>query len=233
MFELVSMGLRYWLVFLAVLIIWRAVRLMQKDNRLYRKTLRQLPDAGLVGELVDLETGEAFPLPREGMIGSGRASDIRLDDIRRRAVEIAFRAGYGIKLIPSHRKHSMRLDDEGIRPGGDYALHGSVLEIGGRAYRFRLFEGLDVPERKTVPAAPYMAEPLAQEDVWSGQMVMAAPPPLPPGESDFSQAAQSWPVSVDIGFPPPRDEYRTPQEDVPIDGEYWQPPQEWEGHDGY
>lgn len=233
-YELIAMGLRYWLVFLAVVIIWRAVRLMQKDNRLYRRTLQQLPDAGLVGELVELETGKAFPLPREGMIGSGRASDIRLQGLQRRALEIVFRAGYGLRLIPSHRKHSMRLDGEAIRPGGDYALHGSVLEMGGRAYRFRLFEGLDVPELEARPAMmPDIAEQEAEEDVWSQQMVMDAPPPVPPGGEDDPLSGQAFPAQGMDYLTPVRHGFSEfPGEGGFDDAQPWQPDDHWEGYDG-
>lgn len=220
-YELVSMGLRYWLFFLAVVIVWRAVRLMQKENRLYKKTMRQLPDAGLVGELVDMETGEAHPLPREGMIGSGRASDIRLPGIRRRALEIAFRAGYGLKLIPSHHKHSLRLDDEAIGAGGDFALHGSVLDIGQKAYRFRLFEGLDVPVRQP---PPYLPESEMPEDVWAQHMVMEAPPALPPGEEEYGMAPPVWPRDVEAD---------SLQEDMSPQAPFWPPSEDWEGRDGY
>lgn len=235
-YELISMGLRYWLVFLAVVVVWRAVRLMQKESRLYRKTLRQLPDAGLVGELVDMETGVAFSLPREGMIGSGRASDVRLSGTKRRALEVVFRAGYGLRLIPSHRKHSMRLDEEAIPSGGDYALHGSVLEIGGRAYRFRLFEGLDVPERAAQPGMPYMGGQFSvpEDDAWSGQMVMDAPPPLPPGDEDYGYSSPYWPEQDALTQAPERHESTWPQpEHGHFNGQHWQPPEEWEGRDGY
>ena len=219
-YEMVSMGLRYWLFFLAVVIVWRAVRLMQKESRLYKKTMRQLPDAGLVGELVDLETGESHPLPREGMIGSGHASDIRLPGIRRRALEMAFRAGHGLKLIPSHHKHSLRLDDELIDASGDYALHGSVLDLGQTAYRFGLFEGLDVPERHSLPYSPEYENP---EDAWARQMVMESPPPMPPGEDGYGMALPVWAQEV--------------QPELPEEGLYTEesllpPSRNWEGQDG-
>jgi hypothetical protein len=236
-YELIAMGLRYWLVFLGVVIIWRAIRLMRKDQRIYWKTIRQLPDAGLVGELVALESGEAYPLPREGMIGSGRSSDIRIEGINRRALEFFFRAGYGLRLIPSHRRHSLRLDHEIIQPSGDYALHGSVLEIGGKAYRFRLFEGLDVPERQQfTPADGYSHDMYPDEaDVWSHQMVMPSPPLTPPGSDGYAYYSEpAWPLPdaeeqpaqwQGYGMPPP--------EAGPADPVYWQPPEEWEGRDGY
>ncbi len=234
-YELIAMGLRYWLVFLAVVIIWRAIRLMKKDKRMYRKTIRQLPDAGLVGELVALDTGKAYPLPREGMIGSGRASDIRLEGIKRRALEFFFRDGFGIRLIPSHHRHFMRLDNEMIKPAGDYALHGSVLEIGDKAYRFRLFEGLDIPEREHyAPSGQYDMDMQPQEDdVWSQQMVMTTPPPMPPGEEIDMYQGPAWPLPDGGQQPQERLGFGIPPEDTSMEPPYWQPPQDWEGHNGY
>ena len=236
-YELVAMGLRYWLVFLAVVIVWRAVRLMRKDNRLYRKTIRQLPDAGLIGELVELDTGKSFPLPREGMIGSGRSSDIRLEGIKRRALELVFKTGYGLRLIPSHRRHAMRLDGEAIPPAGDYALHGSVLEVGEKAYRFRLFEGLDVPEREPMPptgANDRTALPQEEEDVWAAHMVMDALPPLPPGAEDYGFPAPDWSGIDPSGRQPERQTYTMPPAPYePIDPQYWQPQQGEDAQDGY
>ena len=235
-YELIALSLRYWLVFLAVMILWRAYRLMKKNNREYRKTMRKLPDAGLVGELVDLETGIAHPLPKEGMVGSGRASDIRLAGISRRALELAFRSGFGLRLIPSHSRHAMRLDGSPISRGGDYALHGSVLEIGERAYRFRLFEGLDVPEREAVmPLDAPLTEMSEEVDLWSQQMVMDPPPPLPPGEDDFIVPVSPWPYPGEEELPHERQAFSMPppEQAVQEPPPFWHEAQGWEDQDEY
>lgn len=158
-YELVSMGFRYIFVALILLTLWRAFRLMAKDRRQYKKTLRQLPDAGLIGELVSLETGQSFPLAREGMIGSGHSCDIRLPLVRRRELEFYFQPGYGVRLIPIHHKERPLLDDELIARQPAHALHGTVMQLKGKPYRFRLFAGLDVPERMVTaaPVTPSMA----------------------------------------------------------------------------
>lgn len=151
-YELISLGFRYIFVALILLTIWRAFRLMNRERQAYKKTLRQLPDAGLVGELVALETGQAYPLAREGMIGSGHSCDIRLPQVRRRELEFYFQPGHGVRLIPIHHKERPSLDEEFIGRQPAFALHGTVMHLKGKPYRFRLFAGLEVPERM-VPVA--------------------------------------------------------------------------------
>lgn len=146
-YELLALGLRYWFILLVVLTIVRAVLLMWGDKRAWSKALRRLPDAGLVGEVVNLDTGKGQPLPREGLLGSGRNCDIRVPALRRREMEFVFRPGLGLKLIPLHRRQDALLDGEPLNPKDSFALHGTVLELRGIPLRFRLFAGLEVPQR--------------------------------------------------------------------------------------
>ncbi len=145
-YELISQGLRYWFVLLGFAILWRAFSWFMQDRRAYRKMLRALPDAGLVGEVVDLATGASQALPREGVIGSGKGCDIRLSGIRSRECEYAFVDGKGIELIPARRSHELVLDGDPVQ-GRAFAAHGSRLELPGYSLRFRLFAGLNVPVR--------------------------------------------------------------------------------------
>ena len=182
-YTLLSLGMRYWFLLLIVLTLARAFFLMWQDRRDYRRALRLLPDAGLVGEVVDLETGKSQPLPREGLIGSGRSCDIRLAGLHRREMEFVFRNGLGLKLIPLHRRHHSYLDgrlleksgffpffkrkevwvgdDDSIDDGAPlsekdaYALHGTILEVRGKTLRFRLFAGLDLPQRIEAASADW------------------------------------------------------------------------------
>ena len=66
------------------------------------------------------------------MIGASRSCDIRVPELHRREMEFVFRPGFGVKLIPIHRKHQV-LIDRAINQGRDYALHGTVLDIRGRS----------------------------------------------------------------------------------------------------
>lgn len=190
-YELLSMGLRYWFVLLAVFLLWRAYRLMRKDRRDYRRTLRQLPDAGLVGEVVDLRENRGIPLPREGMMGSGRSCDVRVPGLKRREMEFTFRPGRGVRLIPVHRRHGASLDGEALRAGDAFALHGTVLEIRDQSFRFRLFAGLDLPERVPPPPPPLPQAEFPGE-AWGSDLLPDIPPPLPPAETGADPMERTW-----------------------------------------
>lgn len=145
LYEVISMLMRYVFVFLGVLILFRAYRWLRRDARRYQREMKSLPDAGLVGEIVDLQRMESQPLPREGTIGSGRDCDIRLKypGVKRCHALFAFEEGKGIRIAPRHR-HLLFM--EGIEVGSaGYALHGTQLQIGDAMIRVRLFAGLNVP----------------------------------------------------------------------------------------
>lgn len=145
-FELVSLGMRYWFVFLGLMIVLRAARWALHDHRAYMLTLRSLPDAGCIGEIVNLDTGLTQALPREGVMGSGKACDIRFKGLRRRELVYELKEDKGILLMPSHKNNQILM--EGIPLSSpDYALHGSRLSFPGYSLRMRLFEGLDIPKR--------------------------------------------------------------------------------------
>lgn len=145
-YELLALGLRYWFVLLGLVIVLRAGRWAWHDRKVYLRTLSALPDAGLMGELVNLDTGEGLPLPREGVIGSGKACDIRLKGLRRREAFFELREGQGVLLVSCHRRHQILLDGQPIGRRS-FGLHGSRLSFPGYFLRMRLFEGLDVPAR--------------------------------------------------------------------------------------
>ena len=205
-YELLSMGMRYWFVLLIALTLLRAFFLMRRDNRDYRQALKQLPDAGLIGEVVDLQTGAAQPLPREGLIGSSRSCDIRHAALRRREMEFIFRPGFGVKLIPIHRRQQVLLDEEPLVKGDDFALHGTVLETRGTRLRFRLFAGLDLPQRQVQHAAP--AQDLVQNpfnlEAESDWTLPSYPEMLPPAEPgpDLEMTWQFAPLPPELLNPP-------------------------------
>ena len=205
-YELLSMGLRYWFVLLIVLALLRAYFLMRRDNRDYRQALRQLPDAGLIGEVVDLHTGTAQPLPREGLMGSSRSCDIRHPGMHRREMEFIFRPGFGVKLIPIHRKHQALLDNEPLQKGDDFALHGTVLELRNAKLRFRLFAGLDLPMRQKEAEVPLQAPvtDLVFHNLADDAPLASYPEPLPPSPfgQDLEMTWQFAPLPPELLNPP-------------------------------
>lgn len=184
-YELLALLMRYVFVAIGAIILWRAYRWMRRDARQYKKEMRSLPDAGLVGEIVNLRTGKSQPLPREGVIGSSRACDIRIKEngVARRHALFAFEDGKGLRITPHLGNH---LFMEGVElKGPAHALHGTQLQLGDAVLRVRLFAGLKMPhpmqfqadaldgaepqtaeawENDTVPS-PFEAVPqFAQED---------------------------------------------------------------------
>ncbi len=144
-YELLAMLMRYVFVLIGCLILFRAYRWMRKDARNYKREMKRLPDAGLVGEMVDMNTGKNYPLPREGVLGSAASSDIRIRaaGVGGRHVAFAFENGKGVRITPQLRRRVF-LDGQEVR-GDAYALHGSQLQVGDTVLRVRLFAGLNVP----------------------------------------------------------------------------------------
>lgn len=151
-YEIAALALRYWFVVLGVLIVWRSFSWLKKD-RAFRKTrLKQLPDAGMVGELVvisgseELPAGAIVPMPREGTIGSARVCDVYLPapGIASRQGDFRFKNGLGLIIMPA-RKRKIHIDGKDYTHKDEDALmhHGSKMIIGQVVMRLRLFVGLE------------------------------------------------------------------------------------------
>ena len=194
-YELLALLMRYVFVLIGALIVWRSYRWLLRDARAYKKEMRTLPDAGLIGEIVNLYTGEAQPLPREGTIGSARSCDIRIKDggVKRQHVRFAFEEGKGLRLTPL-RNCPVLLS--GVPMAGyGYALHGTQLQIGQTPLRVRLFAGLNIPQ----PAAYAEPDAVLSSGVdlgdWTGPGEQA--PSFPdPSMLSFSQEAQGAPYAI-------------------------------------
>jgi hypothetical protein len=55
-YEILALLMRYVFALIGALIVFRSFIWLRKDARAYRKEMKTLPDAGLVGEIVDLDT---------------------------------------------------------------------------------------------------------------------------------------------------------------------------------
>ena len=86
LYAVIALAARYWFAALAILIVFRGWRASVKDNR-SAKILRDLTmRASCIGELVITRDrgdgsllGERYPVPRECMLGSSGAADIRIN----------------------------------------------------------------------------------------------------------------------------------------------------------
>ncbi len=241
-YELISLMMRYVFVFIGLMIVWRSFRWLRRDARAYQKELLSLPDAGLVGEIVNMNTGEAQPLPREGVIGSSHECDIRVKGpgILRNHARFEFVNGKGLKIIPLRRASVLLGGAETRMPG--YALHGTQLRIGGVPLRVRLFAGLNVPHPAVYPeqadhwdleASPYPwnapAEP-EREEAFAPGGDEAYQPDIPAYDGNFTQDGQmTWQYAYsldDLNSAMERDPWRRMQPDgrTPEDEEAYPAP---------
>lgn len=185
-YELLALLMRYIFVLIGAIIVIRAYRWLRRDAKAYKREMRALPDAGLVGEIVNLRTGESQPLPYEGVIGSARGCDIRLKapGVARRHAMFIFEPGKGLRIAPCRGK---RLLMEGVElRGAAHALHGTQIQIGGEPLRVRLFAGLNVPhpaqfqqEAPEEEGDELLSNPFASVPVYDGEEgEEAAPAPF-------------------------------------------------------
>ncbi|MBQ7657246.1 MAG: FHA domain-containing protein [Clostridia bacterium] len=166
-YEILALLMRYVFALIGVLIVFRSFIWLRKDARAYRKEIAALPDAGLIGEIVDLDTGKAQPLPHEGVIGSARECDIRVkgDYVLRRHARFEFVEGKGLKIIPARRGLTLLGGVEMRGPG--YALHGTQLGIGSHTLRVRLFAGLNVPTPAAYPEPDTILDAADEDIPWT------------------------------------------------------------------
>lgn len=181
LYEMLSIGLRYWFVLLGLLIVARSFLWLRRDRREKHERLRRLPDAGMIGQLVvergtdELPEGTAIPLPNEGYLGCLRSSDVFIpsDTVAREHLYFEFHPGRGLEIRPMRgctcicdgvtrsRKH----------PGGPL-LHGSLLEAGDVLLRVRFFAGIDVADAPVTETLP----PIHQDQ----PLERLREPPVPP-----------------------------------------------------
>ena len=170
-YEILALFMRYVFALIGALIVFRSFMWLRKDARAYKKEMQTLPDAGLIGEMVDLDTGNAQPLPREGVIGSSRECDIRVkgDYVLRRHARFEFEEGKGLKIIPTRRGLTLLGGVEMRGPG--YALHGTQIGIGSHTLRVRLFAGLNVPMPAAYPEPDSILDAEDEEIPWTNLTV--------------------------------------------------------------
>ncbi|MGN0778731.1 MAG: hypothetical protein ACI4MJ_06245 [Aristaeellaceae bacterium] len=161
LYEILSLGMRYWFVLLGALIVWRSFRWLRKDRREKHRRLRQLPDAGMVGELVvlvgsdELQEGMAIPVPREGVLGFLRTCDVvvPVPGVAKHHLDFTFQDGKGL-LIKPWRGQSCQVDADELTHRSKAALypmhHGSRLFVGDAVLRLKLFAGLETAARPTL-----------------------------------------------------------------------------------
>jgi len=154
LYEVVSLSARYLFVLLGILIVFRAFVWLLSDRAEKRRRLRDLPNAGVVGEFVvisgspSLPEGTTVPVPREGILGALRSNDIVIPcpDVRARHLLFTFDPDLGLVIHPLSGRSavvdSAELDCR-AEPAQSAMRHGSFLQVGSAVLRLRLFAGLD------------------------------------------------------------------------------------------
>ena len=139
-YEILALAARYWFLLLAALFVIRGLMNSRQTNREERELRDQFSSAGCVGELVVLSDGvknpkksvrgARFPVPKEGLIGSGRIADIRIRhaDMKRKHVRFSYLPGE-LRIRPVGKAEvscPMRLDGSGLLQDGDRMRIGAL-----------------------------------------------------------------------------------------------------------
>lgn len=186
-YEIAALAARFWFLFLMVMIVWHSYRWYARDRRLRKKRLRDLPDAGYIGEFVvmestgDLKQGDVLPVPFEGTLGLLRNNDVcvEAEGVAQRHLWFRYDRERGIRMLPLDGNR-FTVDQTPVdgQPEGLYVVHGSRLYVGQCQLRLRMFEGYEVKQ------APQPASHARQGSPWPDQL-MGAPvyaAPQPAGE---------------------------------------------------
>ncbi len=160
LYSVLALGMRYWFLALGVPIVVQTFLWLYRDHREKHQRLRNLPDAGMIGEFVvlsggdDLEEGKVIPVPWEGMLGSSRHCDVVIPSGAFAPVHLyfSFEKRMGLMIEAARGRECYVdgvLEKSGKKHPGERMIHGSILQVGDIVLRLRLFAGLDV-ERKAL-----------------------------------------------------------------------------------
>ncbi len=191
-YEIISLGARYWFILLGVLIVLRSFLWLKKDRREKHRRLRQLPDAGTIGEMVVLEgneelpQGATIPVPWEGVMGFVRGCDmiVPVAGVASRHCDVFFQNGVGLLVYP-WRGCTVEIDGELVTnrktARANPMHHGSCLKIGEATLRLRVFMGLetDRPAMMQADEEPMAETPQEDNAVYDQASVMWQQPYQP------------------------------------------------------
>lgn len=177
LYEVLALAMRYWFILLGVLIVLRAFAWQWHEHRVRHQRLKELPDAGMIGELVVLHGSEELPegavidLPYEGVLGFVRTCDVVVpcNRIAAEHLDFSFQPGVGLLVYPRYRC-ACRVDGRKVtsrsKPRRHPLVQGSILRVGEAELQVSLFDSLAArlcprPEpQMNSEAAPVPAEPM-------------------------------------------------------------------------
>ena len=173
LYALIALAARYWFVALIAVLLFRGWRMTVADNRRAKLLREWMGQTGCVGELI-LNPGTkkhiSYPIPREGVLGSGRAADVRIRsrDLKHAHAHFELREG-GLLVKPLGRAE--------LKVGGGFTgesvflQDGDVLTIGKLQLMLVLFDA-SAEEEETdewFEVGPDEAEPEENADEWYGE----------------------------------------------------------------
>lgn len=170
-YEVLSLAARWLYVVLGVLVVWRSFSWLRKDRAERHRRLMQLPDAGMIGEVVvirgsdDLPEGTTVPLPYEGTLGFSRACDLCVpcDGVARRHLDFSFQPRLGLLAYPRHGLVCL-VNGREVRSAREARKtplrHGGRLRVGEAELKIRLFAGLDAGKAEDDEGPRLFGEPV-------------------------------------------------------------------------
>lgn len=150
LYALIALAARYWFVALIVVLLFRGWRMTVADNRRAKLLREWMGQTGCVGELI-LSPGSrkrvSYPIPREGVMGSGRAADVRIRSRELMRAHAHFELREGGLLIRPLGKAELSVGG-GFSGESVFLRDGDVLSIGRLQLMLVLFDA-PVEEEET------------------------------------------------------------------------------------
>lgn len=200
-YEIAALAARFWFLFLMVMIVMHSYRWYARDRRLRKKRLKDLPDAGYIGEFVvmestgDLKQGDVLAVPFEGTLGMLLNNDVCVgaEGVAPRHLWFRYDRERGIRMLPLD-DNEFTVDQTSIvdQPEGLYVVHGSRLYVGACQLRLRMFEGYEVrqaPQPAPARAGSPWPDQLLGTPVF-GQVGLSPEGSYGPGEPEGMQPEQ-------------------------------------------
>ncbi len=169
-YEILALAARYWFIALAALMVFKGWRASVRDNRKARALRDWSGGSGAVGELVVIEDGvrsrkrslkgARFPVPEEGLIGSGSTADIRIrhSDLKGKHVWFSYQPG-GMLLTLAGRAQA----ETPVAPDGRRILRDGDYLVVGRLRLMMVFYG--VRDASVIPGTSGKRRPRPRKPV--------------------------------------------------------------------
>lgn len=168
-YEVISLGARYWFILLGVLLVLRTFRWLRRDRKATHDQVHSTSGIGMIGELSvissdgDLQYGMTMPVPYEGVMGSVRTCDLVIPDadVAPQHCDFSLIPGKGVVLRP--RRHCIvyvnNREIASARKGTQLPLHhNSQLQIGSTILQLRVFPGIDAGPAEELPYPQWLMQ---------------------------------------------------------------------------